>query len=109
MAAVVTETAGYLDELAAAGLIRLPANPWWREEDLMAACRRTIGTYNHHSGTCRLGPDDADATVVAPRLNVLGTENLLVADSSILPVIPRANTNLTSMMIGHRAAEFLEH
>jgi choline dehydrogenase len=109
MAAVVTETAGYLDELAAAGLIRLPANPWWREADLMAACRRNIGTYNHHSGTCRLGPDDADATVVAPRLNVLGTENLLVADSSILPVIPRANTNLTSMMIGHRAAEFLEH
>jgi choline dehydrogenase-like flavoprotein len=30
-----------------------------------------------------------------------------VADSSILPVIPRANTNLTSMMIGHRAAQLL--
>jgi choline dehydrogenase len=107
MASVVTETAGYLDDLAAAGLIRLPVNPWWREEDLTAACRRNIGTYNHHSGTCRLGLQDADGTVVAPRLNVLGTENLLVADSSILPVIPRANTNLTSMMIGSRVAEFL--
>jgi choline dehydrogenase len=73
----------------------------------VAACRRNIGTYNHHSGTCRLGPEDTDDTVVGPRLNVLGTENLLVADSSVLPVIPRANTNLTSMMIGYRAAEFL--
>jgi choline dehydrogenase len=107
MAAVVAETAAYLDELAAAGLIRLPASPWWRSADLVAACRGNIGTYNHHSGTCRLGPADADGTVVGPRLNVLGTENLLVADSSILPVIPRANTNLTSMMIGHRAAGFL--
>jgi choline dehydrogenase len=107
MASVVTETASYLDELAAAGLIRLPASPWWRGDDLVAACRRNIGTYNHHSGTCRLGPEDTDDTVVGPRLNVLGTENLLVADSSVLPVIPRANTNLTSMMIGYRAAEFL--
>jgi choline dehydrogenase len=38
---------------------------------------------------------------------VLGTEGLMVADSSILPVIPRANTNLTSMMVGHRAARFV--
>jgi choline dehydrogenase len=107
IAEVVADTARYLDDLAAAGIIGLPANPWWREDDLVAACRRNVGTYNHHSGTCRLGPDDAPDTVVAPRLNVLGTENLLVADSSILPVIPRANTNLTSMMIGHRAAELL--
>jgi choline dehydrogenase len=107
MASVVAETAGYLDELAAAGLIRLPRSPWWREDDLAAACHRNLGTYNHHSGTCRLGLQDADGTVVTPRLNVLGTQNLLVADSSILPVIPRANTNLTSMMIGHRAASFL--
>jgi choline dehydrogenase len=107
IAEVVADTARYLDDLAGAGIIGLPANPWWREDDLVAACRRNVGTYNHHSGTCRLGPDDAPGTVVAPRLNVLGTDNLLVADSSILPVIPRANTNLTSMMIGHRAAELL--
>lgn len=107
MVSVVAETAGYLDELADAGLIRLPENPWWREEDLVAACRRNIGTYNHHSGTCRLGLASDDGAVVTPRLNVLGTENLLIADSSIFPVIPRANTNLTSMMIGYRTAEFL--
>jgi choline dehydrogenase len=30
-----------------------------------------------------------------------------VADSSVMPVIPRANTNLASMMIGHRAADVI--
>ncbi len=48
--------------------------------------------------------DPADpGTVVSPGLDVLGTTGLSVADSSILPVIPRANTNLAAMMIGHRA------
>jgi len=51
-------------------------------------------------------PSDRD-TVVDPALNVVGVEGLSVADSSILPSIPRANTNLTSMMIGYRAARFL--
>jgi choline dehydrogenase-like flavoprotein len=41
--------------------------------------------------------------VVAPDLTVLGTAGLTVADSSVLPVIPRANTNLISMAIGYRA------
>jgi choline dehydrogenase len=109
MAEVVTDTARYVDELADAGQVSLPDNPWWREPDLVAACRRVAGTYNHHSGTCRMGQPSDPATVVDPALNVLGVDGLMVADSSILPVIPRANTNLTSMMIGHRAASFVLH
>jgi choline dehydrogenase len=107
MAAVVADTARFADQLAGAGLLRLPDDPWWRADDLVAACRRAVGTYNHHSGTCRMGLPASEGTVVDPRLNVLGVDGLMVADSSILPVIPRANTNLTSMMIGHRAAQFL--
>ena len=38
---------------------------------------------------------------------MLGTSGLTVADSSVFPVIPRANTNLASMMIGYRAAQLL--
>jgi choline dehydrogenase len=34
-------------------------------------------------------------------------ENLRVADASALPVIPRANTNAASIMIGERCADFL--
>ena len=107
MAEIVTATAGYLDELAATGMVRLPADPWWRAADLAAACRRHVGTYNHHSGTCRMGDPDAPGTVVGPGLAVVGVTGLSVADSSILPVIPRANTNLPAMMIGHRAAQLI--
>ncbi len=54
-----------------------------------------------------MGDPAAPATVVDSRLRVLGVRGLSVADSSILPVIPRANTNLAAMMIGYRAAELL--
>jgi choline dehydrogenase len=107
MAGIVSTTAELVGELAAEGLVRLPDAPWWREGDLVAASRRVAGTYNHHCGTCRMGDPSDPGTVVGPGLDVLGVSGLSVADSSILPVIPRANTNLTSMMIGHRAAQLL--
>ena len=107
MAEIVTATAELVDELADSGLARIPNAPWWRENDLIAASRRVVGTHNHHSGTCRMGRESEEGAVVGPALNVLGAEGLMVADSSILPVIPRANTNLTSMMVGHRAARFV--
>jgi choline dehydrogenase len=106
MASIVRETAALIDGLASDGVVTVPDDAWWQVADdaqLMAACRRVAGTYNHHSGTCRLGEPDAAGTVVAPDLSVLGTTGLSVADSSILPVIPRANTNLISMAIGYRA------
>ena len=73
----------------------------------MLSSRREAGTHNHHSGTCRLGDPGDERTVVAPDLTVHGTAGLTVADSSVLPVIPRANTNLISMAIGYRAGSGL--
>jgi len=54
-----------------------------------------------------MGDPAAAGTVVGPDLAVLGTSGLTVADSSVMPVIPRANTNLASMMIGYRAADVI--
>jgi choline dehydrogenase len=106
MVSIVRETAALVDALAKDGLVTVPDGAWWQLADdaaLMAACRKAAGTYNHHSGTCRLGEPGDERTVVAPDLSVLGTTGLTVADSSVLPVIPRANTNLISMAIGYRA------
>jgi choline dehydrogenase-like flavoprotein len=44
---------------------------------------------------------------VDERARVLGYENLLVADASIMPTIPRANTNLTTAAIAERVAELI--
>ena len=38
---------------------------------------------------------------------VHGIGSLRVADASIMPDVPRANTNLPTMMIGERIAEFI--
>jgi choline dehydrogenase len=46
--------------------------------------------------------------VVDPELKVYGIEGLRVADGSIMPTIPSANTHTTIVMIGERAAEFIK-
>ena len=106
MAEIVRVTAELIDYLEADGVVTVPGDAWWRaDDDLVRASRAAVSSYHHHSGTCRLGVADDPRSVVGPDLGVLGTRNLTVADSSIIPIIPRANTNLASMMIGYRAAD----
>jgi 5-(hydroxymethyl)furfural/furfural oxidase len=52
----------------------------------------------HPVGTCAIG------SVVDPQLRVRGIEGLYVADASVMPVIPRANTNIPTLMVAEKAA-----
>ena len=61
-------------------------------------------TYYHGVGTCRFGPDDDPLAVTTPSLRVRGLDNLWVADASVLPTVPRANTNLAAILVGEVAA-----
>jgi choline dehydrogenase len=45
--------------------------------------------------------------VVDERLRVRGVRNLRVADASVMPTVVRGNTNLTTIMIAERCADFL--
>jgi choline dehydrogenase len=108
MAEIVAATAELLESLAKDGVVAIPESAWWRQgDDLAAASRAVVSSYHHHSGTCRMGDLATAGTVVGPDLAVLGTSGLAVADSSVMPVIPRANTNLASMMIGYRSADVI--
>ncbi len=60
----------------------------------------------HPSGTCRMGRA-RDGAVVDPRGRVHGLDGLWVGDASIMPWVPRANTNLPTLMIGERVADFV--
>ena len=69
--------------------------------------RRTVRHYVHPVGTARMGPLGYDGAVVDQYGRVHGIEGLHVADASIMPNIPRANTNLTCIMIGERMAGWM--
>jgi choline dehydrogenase len=47
------------------------------------------------------------ASVVDPACRLRDLENVLIADASIVPGIPRANTNLLCMLVGARAAQLV--
>ncbi|GAA3621161.1 GMC family oxidoreductase N-terminal domain-containing protein [Nonomuraea rosea] len=61
----------------------------------------------HGTSTCRMGAPGDAATVVDPSCRVLGVEGLRVVDASIFPSVPRANTNLASIMVGELMADRL--
>jgi choline dehydrogenase len=77
------------------------------KEDWARFARLTYDSYHHGAGTCMMGPASNPMAVVDQNLRVHGIENLWVADASIMPTVTHANTNLTSIMIGERAADFL--
>jgi len=79
------------------------------DASLGAYLRRTITAWYHASGTCRMGTDPAKGAVVDPDLRVHGIEGLHVADASVMPVIPRAPTNLTVIAVAERAADILRN
>ncbi len=69
--------------------------------------KRTVGSARHVSGTCKIGSDDDPMAVVDQHCQVKGIEGVWVADSSVMPIVPRANTNATAIMIGERVANWL--
>ena len=60
-------------------------------------CRR-VGPYHHPVGTCAMG------AVVDAGGAVHGITGVLVADASIMPTIPSANTNASTIVVAERIA-----
>lgn len=75
------------------------------DADLEAWLRETCHSSYHPCGTCKMGVDPM--AVVDPECRVHGIEGLRVADASVMPVIPSANLNCPSMMIGEKAADMI--
>src|SRR4051794_12713546 len=75
------------------------------QADMRAFIRRHAQTLYHPVGTCAMGADD-DA-VVDTQLRVRGVEGLRVVDASVMPTVPRGNTNAPTIAIAERAADLI--
>jgi choline dehydrogenase-like flavoprotein len=101
---VVAEAFERLRELAASGPVSRYAVRELRPGPDVGAeehARATARGFFHPVGTCAVG------TVLDERCRVLGFENLYVVDASAIPDIPSANTNLTTVALAERAAEWV--
>ncbi|MDL4777356.1 MULTISPECIES: GMC family oxidoreductase [Thermomonosporaceae] len=77
------------------------------EEMVRQYVKSSLDSAYHPVGTARMGPAGDDGAVVDQRLRVHGTEGLYLCDASVMPSIVSANTNLTSIMLGERLADWL--
>jgi choline dehydrogenase len=73
--------------------------------DTVAFLRRSCSSYMHPVGTCAMG--SGREAVVDAELRVRGALGLRIADASVMPTIPSANTNAPVVMIGEFASRLL--
>ena len=78
------------------------------DEDLLNTARERGTTTFHMMGTCRMGPSQDPTAVVDHELKVRGLEGLRIADASIMPTMPAANTNAACLLIGEKAGALLK-
>jgi choline dehydrogenase len=75
-------------------------------EQLREWVRGTVVTLYHPTSTCAMG--GADSAVCDPRLRVRGVDALRVVDASVMPAVPRGNTNAPTIAIAERAADLIK-
>jgi choline dehydrogenase len=88
----------------------LAPGPAVSDDDMAAlevSIRGRAGTYHHPVGTCAMGPYPGDGAVVDSRGAVYGISGVWVADASVMPAIPAANTNLSTIVIAEHMAQWL--
>jgi len=83
------------------------------DADLRDWIRGDLSTLYHPAGTCAMGGDSRVAasklaSVVDTELRVRGVERLRVVDASVMPTVPRGNTNAPTIAIAERAADLIQ-
>ena len=100
-----TETAAYRD-IVAEVVFPSPEREL-TDEGLATMLRRLSASGFHPCGTLKMGPRGDPGAVVDQYGRPYAVDGLVVADASIMPNVPRANTNLTSIMIGEKVGEWI--
>ena len=91
--------AAYLDE------------PWQvssapTDEEIVEHVRTWTQTLYHPTSTCAMG--SGEDAVVDAELRVRGVAGLRVVDASVMPAVPRGNTNAPTIMVAEKAADLIK-
>ena len=71
---------------------------------LAAYVRDNVAGTFHVCGTCRMGKADDPDVVVDNSGRLRGVSGLRVVDASIIPAVPRGNTNIPTIMLAEKIA-----
>lgn len=74
-------------------------------EALLQFVTKEVSGVYHPTGSCRMGRRDDPNAVVDPSGRVIGVEGLRVVDASIMPSIPRGNTNIPTIMLAEKLSD----
>jgi choline dehydrogenase len=85
----------------------LPGPDVQGDDEWLDYARQYGSTAYHLIGTARMGPATEPTAVVDDQLRVHGLQGLRVADASIMPSMPSANTYATTMMIAEKASDMI--
>jgi 5-(hydroxymethyl)furfural/furfural oxidase len=77
------------------------------DEALADHIRENVAGTFHPVGTCRMGAADDRDAVTDPAGRIYGIEGLRVIDASIMPTVPRGNTNIPTIMVAEKLADAL--
>lgn len=109
LAGCLLDTVRFLEAGPVADLVaevRFPRLPL-EIEGALDIVGKHAGSGYHPSGTCRMGPAGDAGAVVDQYGRCHAVDGLVIADASIVPEVPRANTNLTAIMIGEMVGEWI--
>ena len=84
-----------------------PGESLQNDDELLDYARGRGTTAFHVMGTCKMGPAHDANAVVDDHLRVHGLSGLRVVDASIMPTMPSANTNASTLMIADRASDLI--
>ena len=77
------------------------------DAELLDYVRSGVATLYHPVGTCAMGSEVRWGSVLDPELRVRGISGLRVVDASVMPTLPRGNTNAPTIAIAERAADLI--
>lgn len=96
--------AGYYEILP--GLNRIPATA--TDAEINAYLSTTVASWYHAMGTAKMGKPTDPMAVVDSHFRVLGTRNLRVVDSSVMPDVIQTHPSGTVTMLAERCAQYIK-